>query len=144
MMDMSRGKNWMTVEKVNHRNIFDILEHEDEETTINDIFQENDAAELPDFHPTEEDVETFSLVREDIDPDVIPDGVLGTSNIRDLMFNDEHMEDLEENNDDGMLFDNEESILLSKTDKDSTDADLDIDDDYFDSTQKKHIRYFSN
>lgn len=141
MMDMSRGKNWMTVEKVNHRNIFDILEHEDGGTAINDIFQEDDAAELSDFHPTEEDLGTSSLVREDIDPDVVPDGVLGTSNIPDLMFNDEQMEDLEENNDDEMPFDNEESILLSEADEDSTDADVEIDDDYFDSTQKKHVSY---
>ena len=53
----------MVVQKVNHRNIYDIIEHDDDEERVNDdIFQEEESSELLPFQPTEEVVDTSLLV----------------------------------------------------------------------------------
>ncbi|KAH6771782.1 hypothetical protein C2S51_010186 [Perilla frutescens var. frutescens] len=129
--DMSRGKNWMVVQKVNHRNIFDIVERDDEETMTNDVFQEDDSNELPPFNPTEDVVETSLLVREDIDPVTVPHEVVIKLRTEESNLNDPEMEDIEDYDDDGRHFVNDESILESETDDDSSE---DHDDDDFDST----------
>ncbi|KAH6770970.1 B-box type zinc finger family protein [Perilla frutescens var. hirtella] len=99
--DMYRGKNWMVVQKVNHRNIFDIVEHDDEETMTNDVFQVYDSNELPPFNPTDDVVETSLLVREDIDPVTVPHEVVIKLRTEESNLNDPEMEDIEDYDDDG-------------------------------------------
>ncbi|XP_057771556.1 uncharacterized protein LOC130992829 [Salvia miltiorrhiza] len=132
LQDLSRGKNWMVVQKVNHRNIFDIVEREEgeEEPITNEVFQEDDSSELPHFHPTEDVVETSSLVREDIDPITIPDGLMTSLHVGDY---DQIGEDTDENSGDERFIVNDESILESDVNENSNDSDFQSDDD-LDST----------
>lgn len=103
--DLSRGKNWK-----NHRNIFDLVEHEVGETVVDDVFQEDDSREMPRFHPIENAVEISSLVRGDIDHiDIYPD-MMTTSRIEELSHNDEEMVDTDESCDGEGVFGSSASI----------------------------------
>lgn len=126
MKDSSRGKNWRIVEKVNHRNIFDIVEHEVGETVIDDVFQEDDSREMPDFRPTEEVVETYSLVREDINPETVPRDMVNTE---ELSLNDHEMVDIDQYYDDGRLFVDDEPILESEHENDNCSSNTENHDD---------------
>ncbi|XP_052181232.1 uncharacterized protein LOC127794290 [Diospyros lotus] len=130
--DRSRGKNWMVVQKVNHRNIYDIIEHDDDEERVNDdIFQEEESSELPHFQPTEEVVDTSLLVRQNEEPISFPHELVVKLRSEQTFLNDrEHnLEDIEDYDDDGRFFITDEVTLESETDDDSDDPDLDDNDD---------------
>lgn len=129
--DLSRGKNWMIVQKVNHRNIFDVMEREAVETMRDGVFQEENSREMPHFHPTEDVVETSVLVREDIDPLTIPDIVL---RVEKSSLNEREVIDIDENSDDGRPFAGEETLLESESDEEFDDSSHDDDNGGFDST----------
>lgn len=121
----------MIVQKVNHRNIYDIVQHDDEDSVENDVFQEDDSSELPSFHPTEEVVDTSSLVREDVDPVSLPHEEVTEIRTAELNLNDHEVDDIDDYYNDGRLFVHEEPILESEADDNTDDdSDLDIDDDF--------------
>ncbi|KAL4585273.1 hypothetical protein LXL04_009889 [Taraxacum kok-saghyz] len=131
--DLARGKNWMVVQKVNHRNIYDILEHDEDEVLINDVFQEAESSELPPFQPTEELPNTSLIVRNDVEPETLPlETVLAIRNrnvVPDNLDDDDEFDD-----DDGRIFLDNEPILDSDTEDDSDDPNPNSDDDDFSKT----------
>ena len=71
----------MVVQRVNHRNIYDIQEHVKDEVLMNDTFQEEESSELPPFQPSEELPNTSFIVRNDVEPETLPlEAVLGVGN----------------------------------------------------------------
>nr|KAJ0195833.1 hypothetical protein LSAT_V11C700377160 [Lactuca sativa] len=122
--NLARGKNWMVVQRVNHRNIYDILEHIEDEVLINDIFQEEESNELPPFQPSEELPNTSLIVRNDVEPETLPlEAVLAVRN-RNVV-----ADNLDDVDDDGRIFLNNEAILDSETDNDSDNPNPNSDDD---------------
>jgi len=116
--DRSRGKNWMVVQKVNHRNINDIVEHDDDKERVSDdIFQ----------------VDTSFLVRQNEEPITLPHELVIKLRSEQAFLNDQeqNLEDIEDFDDDGRFFITDKVTLESKTDDDSDDYDLDddVDDD---------------
>ncbi|KAD6118954.1 hypothetical protein E3N88_10225 [Mikania micrantha] len=89
---------------------------------MNDIFQEHESNELPPFQPTEKLPDTSPVVRNDVEPESLSyEAVLAIRNANvpadDLIDVDDGYDDL------GRIFLNDESILDSETDHDSTDPD---------------------
>jgi hypothetical protein len=126
--DLARGKNWMVVQKVNHRNVYDILEHDEDEVSMNGIFQEEESSELPPFQPTEVLPDTSLIVRNDVEPETLPyEAVQAIRNAN------APVDDLEDNDDEyddgGRSFLNNEPILDSETDHDSDDPNPNSDND---------------
>jgi len=124
----------MVVQKVNHRNIYDIIEHDDDEERVNDdIFQEKESSELTPFQPTEEVVDTSLLVRQNEEPITLPHELVVKLRSEQAFLNDreQNLEDIEDYDDDGRFFITDEVTLESETDDDSDDYDLDddVDDD---------------
>lgn len=132
--NQARGRNWMAVQRVNHRNIYDIAEQDDEDSMNEDVFQEEDSYDLPSFHPTEEVDDTSLLVREDVEPATLPHEVVFQLRNEGTSFNDrgENSYDIEDYEDDGRIFCDDEASLGSETDDNSDDLDVhnyDDDDD---------------
>ncbi|XP_022019939.1 uncharacterized protein LOC110920001 [Helianthus annuus] len=126
--DYARGKNWMVVQKVHHRNIYDILEHDEDEVLMNDIFQEEESSELPPFQPTEELPETSLAVRNDVEPETLPyTEVLAMRNVNAPMDDLESIDD--EYDDVGKMFFNNEPVLDFETEHDSDEPNCNSDDD---------------
>ncbi|KAD6118957.1 hypothetical protein E3N88_10228 [Mikania micrantha] len=89
---------------------------------------EHESNELPPFQPTEKLPDTSPVVRNDVEPESLSyEAVLAIRNANvpadDLIDVDDGYEDL------GRIFLNNESILDSETDHDSTDPDHNSDDD---------------
>ncbi|KAK6158974.1 hypothetical protein DH2020_006288 [Rehmannia glutinosa] len=97
-----------------------------------DVFQEEDSSELPSFHPIEDVPDTSSLVREDVAPITLShEMLLKLRNEKFLLLDQEdNIDDLEDYDDDGRPFINDEVTLESDTDSDSNE--FDFDDDYDD------------
>nr|KAJ0189019.1 hypothetical protein LSAT_V11C800443290 [Lactuca sativa] len=75
------SKFWMVVQRVNHRNIYDIQEHVKDEVLMNDIFQEEESNELPPFQPSKELSNTSFIDRNDVEPETLPlEAVLAVGN----------------------------------------------------------------
>lgn len=126
--DLARGKNWMVAQKVNHRNIYDVSEHDEDEISTNDIFQEEESSELPPFQPTEELPDMCLLVRDDIEPETLPrEEVLAIRNGNAYVDNIHDADD--DYDDEGGIFLNDEPLLDSETDGDSDDSNLNTNDD---------------
>ena len=71
----------MVVQRVNHRNIYDIQEHVKDEVLMNDIFQEEESNELPPFQPSKELSNTSFIDRNDVEPETLPlEAVLAVGN----------------------------------------------------------------
>lgn len=121
LKDMARGKNWMVVQKVNHRNVYDILEHdEDQVSSSTDVFQEEESSELPPFEPTEELPNSSFIVRKDVEPETVP--YKEVQELRNLYSRVGDLEDTTDDYDDsGRIFMNDESTLDSDPDYDSDD-----------------------
>ncbi|KAM0065001.1 hypothetical protein Hdeb2414_s0003g00109631 [Helianthus debilis subsp. tardiflorus] len=126
--DYARGKNWMVVQKVHHRNIYDIPEHDEDEVLMNDIFQEEESSELPTFQPTEELPETSLAVRNDVEPETLPyEEVLAMHNVNAPV---DDLEGIHDGNDDvGKMFFNNEPVLDFETEHDSDEPNRNSDDD---------------
>ena len=127
LLDMKRGSNWRIVQKVNHRSIYDIPEIM-EETVNNDVFQEEESFQLPPFQPTEDFIESSSLVRLDV-----PSVTLSDQLVVDLLLNQNQNvdkdSDLEEDFDKGNIFSNNETFLSSDDTKSYTESECDDDAD---------------
>ncbi|XP_074323110.1 uncharacterized protein LOC141660047 [Apium graveolens] len=56
LLDMRRGSNWRFIQKVNHRNVYDIPETSEVVSNIpnNDVFQADESVQLPPFRPVED------------------------------------------------------------------------------------------
>ncbi|XP_062113352.1 uncharacterized protein LOC133824484 [Humulus lupulus] len=97
------------VQKVNHRSIYDIPEIM-EETVNNDVFQEEESFQLPPFQPTENFIESLSLVRLDV-----PSITLSDQLVVDLFLNQNQNvdkdSDLDEDFNEGNIFSNNETFL---------------------------------
>ncbi|KAK9070391.1 hypothetical protein SSX86_010793 [Deinandra increscens subsp. villosa] len=121
LKDMARGKNWMVVQKVNHRNVYDILEHdEDQVSSSTDVFQEEESSELPPFEPTEELPNSSFIVRKDVEPETVP--YKEVQELRNLYSRVGDLEDTTDDYDDsGRIFMNDESTLDSDPDYDTDD-----------------------
>ncbi|XP_052206833.1 uncharacterized protein LOC127811166 [Diospyros lotus] len=122
----------MVVQKVNHWNIYHIIEHDDDEERVNDdIFQEEESSELPPFQPMEEVVDTSLLVRKNEKPITLPHELVVKLRREQAFINDQeqNLEDIEDYDDDDRFFITDEITLESETDDDSDDPDLDNDDD---------------
>ncbi|KAM6589519.1 hypothetical protein CsatA_012124 [Cannabis sativa] len=137
LSDRSRGKNWMIVQKINHRNIFDVPEHtndstdnefvSDPEIVNHGIFQEEESSELPTFEPIEKVIETSSLVRRDVPPTTLSNEL-----IAELHIDNGHIDNREEDgdfDDNGRMFINDETLYEYLSEVDSDREDIDIDDD---------------
>ena len=135
LSDRSRGKNWMVVQKVNHRNIYDILEHKDDDEDLNDeVFQEEESSELPPFQPTEDVIEMSLLVRRDVQPIILPDDFVVDLRPNSEVFINNRGEDEEDGEfDDGLLFGDDELMCEYLSDEDSDHEDINDDDDDDDS-----------
>ncbi|KAL5568137.1 hypothetical protein UlMin_024712 [Ulmus minor] len=135
LSDRSRGKNWMVVQKVNHRNIYDILEHKDDDEDLNDeVFQEEESSELPTFQPTEDVIETSLLVRRDVQPIILHDDFVVDLRPNSEVFINNRGEDEEDGEfDDGLLFGDDELMCEYLSDEDSDHEDINDDDDDDDS-----------
>ncbi|XP_062094208.1 uncharacterized protein LOC133800269 [Humulus lupulus] len=125
LLDMKRGSNWRIVQKVNHRSIYDIPEII-EETVNNDVFQEEESFQLPPFQPTEDFIESSSLVRLDV-----PSVTLSDQLVVDLLLNQNQNvdkdSDLDEDFDEGNIFSNNETFLSSDDTKSYTESECDDD-----------------
>ena len=125
----------MVVQKVNHRNIYDILEYKDDDEDLNDeVFQEEESSELPTFQPTEDVIETFLLVRRDVQPIILPDDFVVDLRPNSEVFINNRGEDEEDGEfDDGLLFGDDELMCKYLSDEDSDHEDINDDDDDDDS-----------
>ncbi|XP_062118652.1 uncharacterized protein LOC133832303 [Humulus lupulus] len=127
LLDMKCGSNWRIVQKVNHRYIYDIPEIM-EETVNNDVFQEEESFQLPPFQPTEDFIESSSLVRLDF-----PSITLSDQLVVDLFLNQSQNvdkdSDLDEDFDEGNIFSNNETFLSSDDTKSYTESKCDDDAD---------------
>ncbi|XP_062085975.1 uncharacterized protein LOC133792082 [Humulus lupulus] len=127
LLDMKHGSNWRIVQKVNHQSIYDIPEIM-EETVNNDVFQEEESFQLPPFQPTEDFIESSSLVRLDV-----PFVTLLDQLVVDLFSNQNQNvdkdSDLDEDFDEGNIFCNNETFLSSDDTKSSTESECDDDAD---------------
>ncbi|KAK1431944.1 hypothetical protein QVD17_08759 [Tagetes erecta] len=107
--DLARGKNWMVAQKVNHRNIYDILEHDEDIASMNDIFQEDESSELPPLLPREELPNTSMIVRKDVEPETLQyEAVVairtGNASMDDLEEEEEDDDDDDDDDDEGVIF----------------------------------------
>ena len=139
--DMKRGAPWKVAQKVNHREIFDILEASDEADGLlnNKVFQEKESIELPPFQSVEEVIESSTLFRGDVQPLIIAGELVVELNINqhDLMSDDDDDNDDEaeydenDNHDDDNIFYNNEDVYSDgEEDVDPDDEDdVDFDDD---------------
>lgn len=129
--DWARGKNWMVVQKVNHHNIYDIVERDDEENVSDDVFQEEDSSELPPFNPIEGVDEPFILVREDVEAESVPHAMVLKLRGQEAFLNDheDNMENIEDYDDEGRVFINDEESFDLENDNDSDDLDVESSDD---------------
>ncbi|XP_062086451.1 uncharacterized protein LOC133792559 [Humulus lupulus] len=127
LLDMKRGSNWRIVQKVNHRSIYDIPEIM-EETVNNDVFQEEESFQLPPFQPTEDFIESLSLVRLDV-----PSVTLSDQLVVDLFLNQNQNvdkdSDLDEDFEEGNRFSNNETFLSSDDTKSYKESKCDDDAD---------------
>ncbi|KAD1722748.1 hypothetical protein E3N88_42390 [Mikania micrantha] len=98
------------------------------EDTRSNRIREHESNDLPPFQPDEELPDTSLIVRNDVEPESLSyEAVLAIRNANasghDLIDTDDEHDDL------GRIFLNNESILDSDTDHDSTDPDHNSDDD---------------
>lgn len=82
LSDTKLGKNWRVVQKFQHRHIFDVSEVQDESMDFNDtlithdqVYQDN---ELSENDSMVEHLDVGTLVRGDVDPDIIEANVVHT------------------------------------------------------------------
>lgn len=120
LKDMARGKNWMVVQKVNHRNVYDIPEHDEDQVSSSDVFQEGESNELPPFQPTEELPDSSIIIRNDVEPETLP-----YEEVQKIRNSYAHVGDLDDVNDEyddsGRIFINDETTLDFEPEYDSDD-----------------------
>ncbi|KAI3709420.1 hypothetical protein L2E82_39182 [Cichorium intybus] len=105
------------------------MKHDEDEVSMNDIFQEEESSELPPFQPIEELPETSLIVRNDVEPETLAhEAVQALRNEKVLVHNSEDIDD-EYDDDDGRIFLDNEPILDSESDDDSDDPNRNNDDD---------------
>ncbi|XP_062094257.1 uncharacterized protein LOC133800316 [Humulus lupulus] len=128
LLDMKRGLNWRIVQKVNHRSIYDIPEisHVEDDFLNNDVFQEDHSFQLPPFQPTEDLIESSSLVRRDVAPLTLSSEFV-QMNIGGEVDEDEFIE-LNNDFDDGDIFFDGEVICSSDSETEN-DLEEQFDDD---------------
>ncbi|CAH9088444.1 unnamed protein product [Cuscuta europaea] len=133
LQNRALGKNWMVVQKVSHRHIYDVPEHDDDQNGSSVIFQEDDASELPRFHPTEEIHDSSMLVQQDLKPETLPNEVI--QKLRNqkstAIGREDSLEDNDDNEDydDGSLFFNHDMTLDSESDNDSDEMEPNLSDE---------------
>ncbi|KAL5569407.1 hypothetical protein UlMin_025982 [Ulmus minor] len=130
LSDRSRGKNWMVVQKVNHRNIYDIPEHKDDDEELNgEVFQEEESSELPPLQPIEDIIESSLLVRRDVQPIILPDDfVVDLRPNSEDFINDQGEGEEDGDFDDGLLFADNELMCEDLSEEESNDEDTNDDD----------------
>ena len=82
---------------------------------------------LPPFQPTEDIIESSSLVRLDVPSLTIPSQLVDL--FSDQNTNIDNQVDLDEDFDDGNMFLNDETYLLSDDNKSATESECDDDED---------------
>ncbi|WOH08702.1 hypothetical protein DCAR_0728148 [Daucus carota subsp. sativus] len=127
LLDVKRGSNWRFVQRVNHRSIYDIPETYEvvNDLSNNDVFQEEESVHLPSFQPSEDLIESSSLVRRDVTSLSLPRGL-----VADLFSNDkkqttcdeDDLDEAEQNElfDDGEIFIDSEEIVSSDHDSETS------------------------
>ncbi|XP_062119368.1 uncharacterized protein LOC133833127 [Humulus lupulus] len=128
LREMKRGSNWRIVQKVNHRSIYDIPEksHVEDDSLNNDIFQEDHSFMLPPFQPTEDLIDSSSLVRTDVAPLSLSSEFVQMNIGRDVD-EDEYIEVNEDFDDGDIFFD--EDVICSSDSEAETDFEEEFDDD---------------
>ncbi|KAK1364079.1 hypothetical protein POM88_039640 [Heracleum sosnowskyi] len=123
LLDMKRGSDWRFVQKVNHRNVYDIPELSalSNDQPNNDVFQEEESFQLPPFKPIEDLIESSLLVRRDV-----ASVSVSSELVVDLFSNNEKQPTCEEADreetklsdgyDDGDIFFNDNEMLCSSGD----------------------------
>lgn len=125
LLDMKRGSTWRFVQKVNHRNLYDIPEKSEvvNDSPNIDVFQEDESYQLPPFQPVEDLIDSSSLVRRDVASLIISDQLvvdLLSKNEKQPTGEENDLDEAEENeiDDDGnVFFDNE--VICSSDDDDA-------------------------
>ncbi|KAK1360625.1 hypothetical protein POM88_045099 [Heracleum sosnowskyi] len=123
LFDMKRGSDWRFVQKVNHRNVYDIpeLSEVSNDQPNNDVFQEEESFQLPPFKSIEDLIESSSLVRRDV-----ASVSVSSELVVDLFSNnkkqptceeaDREETELSDGYDDGDIFFNDNEMLCSSDD----------------------------
>ncbi|XP_074325778.1 uncharacterized protein LOC141663841 isoform X2 [Apium graveolens] len=134
LRDIKRGSDWRFVQKVNHRNLYDIPElcEVSNYQPSNDVFQEEESIQLPPFKPIEDLIESSSLVRKDVaslsvSGELVDKLIVNNEKQPSYEEDDSEETELSEGYDDGDIFLNDSEILCSSDDDSDETFDTESD-----------------
>ncbi|KAL8156481.1 hypothetical protein AgCh_001541 [Apium graveolens] len=134
LRDIKLGSDWRFVQKVNHRNVYDIPElcEVSNYQPNNDVFQEEESIQLPPSKPIEDLIESSSLVRKDVaslsvSGELVDKLFVNNEKQPTCEEDDSEETELSEGYDDGDIFLNDNEILCSSDDDSDETFDTESD-----------------